>query len=83
MLVVSLVSFVVDFMNLTMHLQLISKDINYLIHLFSTIIQKIFESNLAQHRKSLLSVFQEFFASIVKILILARRLGTRLSFYEM
>ena len=29
----------------------------------------------------LISVFQEFFASIKKMLILAGRLGTRLSFY--
>ena len=33
-------------------------------------------------RKSLISVFQEFFASINKIFILVERLGTRLLFYE-
>ena len=33
-------------------------------------------------QKSLISVFQEFFACINKIYILAGRLGTRLSFYE-
>ena len=32
--------------------------------------------------KSLISVLQRFFASIDKIFILAGRLGTRLSFYE-
>ena len=32
--------------------------------------------------KILISVFQEFFASIDKIFILAGGLGTRLSFYE-
>ena len=32
--------------------------------------------------KSLISVFQELFASIDKIFILARRLGTTLSLYE-
>ena len=30
----------------------------------------------------LISFFEEFFASIKKILILARRLGTKLSLYE-
>ena len=33
-------------------------------------------------RKSLISDFQEFFASINKSFILAGRLSTRLSFYE-
>ena len=32
-------------------------------------------------REKLISVFQEFFASITKIFILAGELGTRLSFY--
>ena len=32
-------------------------------------------------REKLISVFQEFFASITKIFILAGGLGTRLSFY--
>ena len=50
-----------------------------------TIIHKISETTLcelAQYGKSLISIFQEFFASINKIFILAGRLGTRLSFYE-
>ena len=34
------------------------------------------------YQKSLISVFQEFFASINKIFILAGRLGTSLSIYE-
>ena len=52
-------------------------------------IHEIFDSNsaqhmkIAQHGKSLLSVFQEFYASINNIFILPWRLGTRLSFYEM
>ena len=37
---------------------------------------------IAHYGKSLSFVFQEFFARIYKILILAGRLGTRLSFYE-
>ena len=44
----------------------------------TTIIHKIFQTNssfhVAQYRKSLVSVFQEFFASINKIFILAGRL---------
>ena len=32
-------------------------------------------------RKSLISIFQEFFASINEILILAAGLGTKLSFF--
>ena len=36
----------------------------------------------AHNGKSLISALQEFFASINKISILAGRLGTRLSFYE-
>ena len=41
-----------------------------------------FPSEIAHYRKSLISVFQGFVASIDKIFILAERLGTRLSFYE-
>ena len=37
--------------------------------------------NSAPREKFLISVFQEFFASIGKIFILAGRLGTKLSFY--
>ena len=37
---------------------------------------------IAHYGKNLISVFQELFASIDKIFILAGRLGTRLSFYE-
>ena len=44
-----------------------------------TIIHKIFEVN---YRKSLISVFKEFFPGINKSFILAGRLGTRLSFEE-
>ena len=44
----------------------------------TTIIHKIFQTNssfhVAQYRKSLVSVFQEFFASINKIFILVGRL---------
>ena len=44
----------------------------------TTTIHKIFETNssfhVAQYRKNLVSVFQEFFASINKIFILAGRL---------
>ena len=38
--------------------------------------------NIALAEKNLISVFQEPFASIIKICILAGRLGTRLLFYE-
>ena len=54
----------------------------------STIIHKIYETKTSFHmkidhyQKSLISVFQEFFASINKIFILAGRLGTSLSIYE-
>ena len=37
---------------------------------------------IAHYGKSLFSIFQEFFARIDKILILAGRLHTRVSFYE-
>ena len=40
------------------------------------------KSEIVHKRKSLVSVFQEFSASINKTFILAGRLGTRLSFYE-
>ena len=42
----------------------------------------LFSCEIAYYRKSLISVFQEFFASIKKILIMGGRLSTRLSFYE-
>ena len=51
----------------------------------ATITHKMFEINfceIAHNGKSLISVFQEFSASINKTFILAGRLGTRLSFYE-
>ena len=41
-----------------------------------------FHVKILHHGKSLISVFQEFFASINNIFILAGTLGTRLSFYE-
>ena len=41
----------------------------------------VFMWNGAQ-AKSIISIFQEIFASIKKIYILAGRLGTRISFYE-
>ena len=41
-----------------------------------------FSCEIAHHRKSLISVFQEFSASINETFILAGRLGARLSFYE-
>ena len=53
-----------------------------------TTIHKIFETNSSFQvkycttKKSLISVFQEFFANIDKNLILTGRLDTRLSFYE-
>ena len=40
-------------------------------------------NSCAQNRKGLISVFQEFSASINKTFILAGRLGASLSFYEM
>ena len=46
----------------------------------STIIHKIFETNPNYYGKSLISVFQKFFASINKTFILAGGLDTRLSF---
>ena len=42
----------------------------------------VFPCEIAHYGKNLISVFQEFFASINKILILAGRLSTRLLFYE-
>ena len=41
-----------------------------------------FPCETAQNGKCLISIFQEFSSSINKTLILARRLCTRLSFYE-
>ena len=37
---------------------------------------------MVHYEKSLLSLFQAFFASIDNILVLAGKLGTRLTFYE-
>ena len=37
---------------------------------------------IAHYGRSLISAFQEFFASVNKTFILAGRLDTRLSFYE-
>ena len=53
-------------------------------HIFGRIItHKVFEAcELVDHRKSLVSTFQEFLVSINKMSILAGRLGTRLAFYE-
>ena len=52
-----------------------------------TITHKVFETNtlsceIANYRKSLISVLQIFFTSIDKISILEGSLGARLSFYE-
>ena len=41
-----------------------------------------FSCEIVHNRKCLISVFQEFFASINKTFILAGRLSTGLSFYE-
>ena len=41
-----------------------------------------FSCEIVQHGKSLITAFQEFFASIDKTFVLAARVGTRLSFYE-
>ena len=41
-----------------------------------------FSCQIVHNVKSLISVFQEFSTSINKTFILAGRLGTRLSFYE-
>ena len=43
--------------------------------------QKI-SSGIADYGKSLISVFQEVFASLENVFILAGTLGTRLSFYK-
>ena len=40
-----------------------------------------FSCEIEHYGKGLISIFEEFFASIKKISILAGRLGTRLSFY--
>ena len=53
----------------------------------AAIIHRIFETNsgfdgIAHNGKCLISVFQEFAASIDKTFILAGGLGTGLSFYE-
>ena len=47
----------------------------------TTIAHRISETNSSCHGKSLISIFQEFSSSIKKTFILARGLGTRLSFY--
>ena len=50
---------------------------------FGDILDKLqFSCEIAHYGKSLISLFQEFFDSFDKILILWGRLGTRLSFYE-
>ena len=41
-----------------------------------------FSCEIAHYGKSLIFIFQKFFASIIKIFILARKLGTGLSFYR-
>ena len=47
-----------------------------------TITPKISETNSSFDVKSLIFTFQDFPSSFGKTFILARRLGTRLSFYE-
>ena len=59
---------------------------NILSRYLATITHKISETDSGFHvkihyRKSLITVFLEIFASINKMLILAGRLGTKLSFY--
>ena len=61
------------------------QQINFTGNLEYTITRKISDTNsseIAHNGKSLISIFQEFSSSINKIFILARRLDTRLSFYE-
>ena len=63
------------------------KFINFslLIDWLPTVIHKLFGTNssfeIVHYRKSLISIFQEFFFSINKILIFAGTLGARPSFY--
>ena len=48
---------------------------------FTKYLRLWFSCEIMHYGKSLISVFEEFFANIKKILILAGRLGIRLSFY--
>ena len=61
------------------------RDFLYLPDLYPCLDLQSFTRNLrltlAQYSKSLVSVFQEVFASINKIFMLAGRMSTRLSFY--
>ena len=54
------------------------------IGLYSDIFRALYKSmcEIAHYGKTLVSVFQEFFASVNKTFILAGRLSTWLSFYE-
>ena len=51
-------------------------------YVFSTLYCTVLQTETVLYGKSLISVSQEFFASINKMLILAGGLCTRLSFYE-
>ena len=51
-------------------------------YIFSTLYCTVLQTETVLYGKSLISVSQEFFASINKMLILAGGLCTRLSFYE-
>ena len=62
--------------------ELFEKNIDVLDFVILQPFTKYFPCEIAHYQKSLISVFQQFFASINKIFILAERLGTRLSFYE-
>ena len=76
---------------LTNSKQAFSTTWHFIFRFQSTITHKIFEANskylrfsceIAHNGKSLISVFQEFPASVNKTFILAERQVTRLSFYE-
>ena len=57
--------------------------INYILQSFTKYFRLTqFSCEIAHYGKSLISIFQEFFASTNKMSILWGRLGTRLSFYE-
>ena len=66
------------FYNAILFQKLFSKAISCLKQALSTIMDKIDEANCSFHVKALISIFQQFSASIKKSFSLGGRLGTRL-----
>ena len=68
---------------LSAKLPMLLRSFSFCYNLGQNISDKLqFFCEIAPYRKSSISIFQYFFVSIEKMLILGARLGTRLQFYE-